>query len=92
MVCKLSTRCTVLAATNPKGHLDTSQSLSLNVAMASPLLSRFDLVLMLKDSTDPKWDELLCDYILNGNISDNDTNESEIWSIELLQVIIFYHF
>lgn len=86
MVCKLSTRCSVLAATNPKGHLDTNQSLSLNVAMASPLLSRFDLVLMLKDSIDPKWDEVLCDFILNGTIT--DTLESEIWNMELLQVNI----
>lgn len=86
MVCKLSTRCSVLAATNPKGHLDPTQSLSLNVAMASPLLSRFDLVLMLRDSLDPEWDEILSDHILNETPHEGE-GLNDIWAIELLQVL-----
>ncbi|GLV31794.1 Minichromosome maintenance 2 [Carabus blaptoides fortunei] len=86
MVCKLSTRCSILAATNPKGNLDPKHSLSVNIALASPLLSRFDLVLMLRDTLDNEWDEFVCDHILGQQMTDYDKNENAPpWNIELLQ-------
>lgn len=50
IVTTLKARCTVIAAANPvKGHYDDKLSFKENVDLTDPILSRFDVLLVLKD-------------------------------------------
>ncbi|CAH0723666.1 unnamed protein product, partial [Brenthis ino] len=86
IVCKLNTRCAVIAACNPKGHYQTDQPLSVNVSLGTPLLSRFDLIFILLDSKNKSWDKLVSSYILFGGSNQMETKKK--WSIEKLQMYI----
>ncbi|TKS74036.1 DNA helicase MCM9 [Collichthys lucidus] len=83
MVCKLNTRTTILAAANPKGPYDPNEPLSVNVALASPLLSRFDLVLVLMDTKNAEWDRIISSFILEDRGLPADA--SGLWSLEKMK-------
>ena len=74
LVCTLNTRASVLAATNPKVKFDQEHSLSANVGISGPLLSRFDLVLLLLDQENSEWDRNVSDYILHGQHAPSETS------------------
>ncbi len=71
LVANLHTRTTVFAVLNPKGIYDHDSDLSVNISMASPLLSRFDLILLMLDTRNGAWDKLVTDHILDIPKSDH---------------------
>lgn len=84
MVCKLNTRCSIIAATNAKGgHYDSNLNLSVNAGLASPLLSRFDLILVLIDSKNKSWDQIVSRHILHGNSDPKD--DTNLWSFDMMK-------
>lgn len=91
MVCKLNTRCSIIAACNPKGIVEDGRTISSNSALGSPLLSRFDLILILLDGKrgGPSWDSELCDRLLGVKVS-NQFKDNELWDFNELKMYVNY--
>jgi len=61
----LNTRCSVLAAANPiHGSWDESSELGEQLDMATTILSRFDLIFLVKDLRDEERDKTLARHVL----------------------------
>ena len=76
VVASLPARCSVVAAANPKhGSYNMSKTVAENLNMARSILSRFDLVFILRDRADKDQDKLVSSNIMNlyRNTNNNDT-------------------
>lgn len=68
IVTSLRARCTVIAAANPiGGKYDASLTFSENVDLTEPILSRFDVLLTIKDHVDPVIDEQLAFHVVRSH-------------------------
>ena len=84
----LNTRCSVLAAANPKfGRFDRYKSVADQIDLPSPILSRFDLTFVIEDRPNVEKDRALAQHILMIHQSSNVDYEIEP---ELLRKYIAY--
>ncbi|KAI4375879.1 hypothetical protein MLD38_013697 [Melastoma candidum] len=93
LITTLSTRTIVFGATNPKGQYDPDQPLSINTALSGPLLSRFDIVLVLLDTKNPEWDAVVSSHILcEGEVDKvcDDEDLANVWPLDMLRKYIHY--
>jgi replicative DNA helicase Mcm len=61
----LNSRCSVLAAANPKfGRFDRYKSIADQIELPSTILSRFDLIFVIEDKPDAERDKELAGHIL----------------------------
>lgn len=55
--CNLYSRCSIIAAANPiGGRYDASLTFTENVNLSEPILSRFDVLCVVRDEADPMQD------------------------------------
>ena len=65
VVASLPARCSVIAAANPKhGSYNMDKTVSENLNMSKPILSRFDLVFILRDRADKDLDRMVSSNIM----------------------------
>ena len=104
IVTQLQARCSVIAAANPVGgRYDSSRTFSENVELTDPILSRFDVLCVVKDVVDPVNDEKLAQFVVGSHavshpdiVDENDdgrlpgTNDPDVLSQEMLRKYITF--
>ena len=84
----LNSRCSVLAAANPKfGRFDRYKVLAEQIDLPAPIISRFDLIFVIEDKPSREGDSKLAEHILK--IHQSNTVDYEI-EPELLRKYIAY--
>ena len=68
IVTTLQARCAVVAAANPiGGRYNSTVPFSQNVELTEPILSRFDILCVVRDTVDPAEDERLAKFVVNSH-------------------------
>merc|ERR1712203_250980 len=72
IVTQLQARCSVIAAANPiGGRYDPSMTFSENVDLTEPILSRFDILCVVRDTVDPVADEHLARFVVASHMKNH---------------------
>ena len=78
IVTTLSARCSVIAAANPiGGRYDPSVPFDANVNLTTPILSRFDMLFVVRDEIDPEADLRLATFICGSHFKNHPTTQEE---------------
>jgi len=76
IVTSLQARCSIIAAANPiGGRYDSTLTFSENVDLTEPILSRFDMLCVVRDIVDPVKDEMLARFVVNSHVKHHPNME-----------------
>ena len=68
IVTTLQARCAIVAAANPiGGRYNSTIPLAQNVELTEPILSRFDIMCVVRDTVDPAEDERLANFVVESH-------------------------
>jgi DNA replication licensing factor MCM2 len=68
IVTSLQARCAIIAAANPiGGRYNSTIPFAQNVELTEPILSRFDVLCVVRDTVDPAVDELLAKFVVESH-------------------------
>ncbi|KAK0404982.1 hypothetical protein QR680_017738 [Steinernema hermaphroditum] len=78
IVTSLQARCTVLAAANPiGGRYDPSRTFAENVDLTEPIVSRFDILCVVRDTVDSVEDERLAEFVVGNHVKLHPNTQAE---------------
>lgn len=91
IVTSLQARSTVIAAANPiAGRYDASRTFADNVDLSEPILSRFDVLCVVRDTVDPIEDERLANFVVSSHTRHHPDNKRTL-NGELDKTVSFDH-
>ena len=68
----LNSRSSVLAAANPVfGRYDDMKSASENIDLMTTILSRFDLIFLVRDTRDEELDKMICQHVMGVHMNNS---------------------
>jgi len=77
IIATLQARCAVIAAANPiRGRYDSSLTFIENVDLTDPILSRFDVLAVVRDKVDAINDEMLANFVVGSHMKYHPSNVS----------------
>jgi DNA replication licensing factor MCM2 len=72
IVTSLQARCSVIAAANPIGGVyRPSLNFNDNVDLTDPILSRFDILTVVRDEANEKTDDMLATFVINSHMKNH---------------------
>ncbi|KAK1771258.1 DNA replication licensing factor mcm2 [Phialemonium atrogriseum] len=78
IVTTLQARCGIIAAANPiGGRYNSTIPFSANVELTEPILSRFDILCVVRDTVEPEEDERLARFIVGSHSRSHPMNTSQ---------------
>ena len=81
----LKSRCSLLAAANPKlGRFDKYEPIAPQINLTPALMSRFDLIFVLTDDPDTKRDSAIAQHILKSNYAGELATQAA-WNSDISQ-------
>ena len=93
IITTLQARCAIVAAANPiRGRYNPTVPFSQNVELTEPILSRFDVLCVVKDTVDPMQDEMLARFVVGSHLRahphfDEETDEPRVattWDADII--------
>ncbi len=78
IVTTLQARCGIIAAANPiGGRYNSTIPFSANVELTEPILSRFDILCVVRDTVEPEEDERLARFIVGSHSRSHPSSSSQ---------------
>jgi len=70
IVAQLKARCSVIAAANPvQGRYNETLSFIDNISLTDPIISRFDIIKIVKDKCNEEIDKNLSTFVINSHMN-----------------------
>jgi replicative DNA helicase Mcm len=91
IVATLPARTTIIAGANPRnGHYDEYKTPIENINLSPTIISRFDIIFIVKDKSDKQKDEEIAEQILSNHMGVKKITEIEKIEKDLLRKYIIY--
>ncbi|GMG27770.1 unnamed protein product [Ambrosiozyma monospora] len=78
IVTTLQARCSIIAAANPiGGRYNSTMNLQQNVNLTEPILSRFDILCVVRDLVNPESDERLASFVIDSHMRSHPLGDED---------------